>query len=462
MGIRSTLDDVIKVADKLGYEVLDEKYVNSTTKMDFKCKKCGTVKNISFKNLSQYNYKTTSPCNKCKINPKKLTFEQIKQYVEIDSKSNCKLLETKESYKEKTWIQPKMALCKIYIQCSCGESYSISFNTFKSNKQFICPECSYKISGKKSRFSYEEVKNYIEIESNSSCKLLSEEYNGNHSKLHIRCSCGNSFYREFATFKGTPSREGVHRCKKCTGATIKYTTEQINDELNKYDIELLSEYKNFNGGLLVKYSCGFTINRSLSKIKSSLYKCPHCIKSGYGRDTEQLKREINDITNGEYELLSEYKTMNDKVTIVHKKCGNIYENTPHHFLDGGNRCPKCSISKGEKHIDDYLKINNIKNFPQYEYNDLLGIKGGRLRFDFAIFENNNLKFLLEYDGEFHYFPILGQAKLDRQQEHDRRKDAYCKLHNIDLLRIPYWKFDNIENILNEKLNIKQNIKELSA
>ena len=50
---------------------------------------------------------------------------------------------------------------------------------------------------------------------------------------------------------------------------------------------------------------------------------------------------------------------------------------------------------------------------------------------------------------------MGQARLDRQQEHDRRKDEYCKLHDIDLLRIPYWEFDNIDKILNEKLNIKE-------
>ena len=452
MSKKSTLEDVIRVADKLGFEVLDKEYIDSSTKMNFKCKKCGTIKCISFKNLSQYTNRKTNPCIKCKINPRKLTFEQIKKYIEIDSNSNCKLLETKESYKEKTWVQPKMALCKIDIQCSCGDKYSISFNTFKSNKQFICPKCSYKISGKKSRYSYEEVKNYIEVESNSGCKLLSKEYKDYHSKLHIKCSCGNDFYRAFCEFKGTKNRKGVHKCKKCTGATIKYTTEQITKELGKHDIKLLSEYKNYSEELLVEYNCGFTTNRSLANIIVSEYKCPHCTRKGYGRDTERLMQEIYDITNGEYELLSEYKTMNDKVTILHKECGNKYEVTPHHFLDGGNRCPKCSISKGEKYIDDYFKLNKINNIPQYEYKDLVGLGGLPLKFDFAIFDNdNNLIFLLEYDGEFHYFPINGQLALKKQQEHDRRKDEYCKLHNIDLLRIPYWESDIIEEILNEKL-----------
>ena len=117
-------------------------------------------------------------------------------------------------------------------------------------------------------------------------------------------------------------------------------------------------------------------------------------------------------------------------------------------------CPQCNSSKGERYIYNYFKVNKINFIQQYEYAELVGIGNYPLKFDFAVFEDNNLKFLLEYDGEFHYLPIKGQKALDKQQEHDRRKDEYCKLHNIDLLRIPYWDFDIIEEIIDEKLSIK--------
>ena len=42
-------------------------------------------------------------------------------------------------------------------------------------------------------------------------------------------------------------------------------------------------------------------------------------------------------------------------------------------------------------------------------------------------------------------------KLKKQQEHDKIKDNYCKDKNINLLRIPYWEFNNIENILKDTL-----------
>lgn len=36
---------------------------------------------------------------------------------------------------------------------------------------------------------------------------------------------------------------------------------------------------------------------------------------------------------------------------------------------------------------------------------------------------------------------------------DRIKNKYAKKYGWNLIRIPYWEFDNIETILNEKLKI---------
>lgn len=38
-----------------------------------------------------------------------------------------------------------------------------------------------------------------------------------------------------------------------------------------------------------------------------------------------------------------------------------------------------------------------------------------------------------------------------QKIRDEIKNKYCKQNNINLLRIPYWEFDNIENILTKNL-----------
>jgi hypothetical protein len=51
---------------------------------------------------------------------------------------------------------------------------------------------------------------------------------------------------------------------------------------------------------------------------------------------------------------------------------------------------------------------------------------------------------------------MGEERLKKQQEHDRRKDKYCLDNNIKLIRIPFWDFDNLDTILNNIL-INNNI-----
>lgn len=76
---------------------------------------------------------------------------------------------------------------------------------------------------------------------------------------------------------------------------------------------------------------------------------------------------------------------------------------------------------------------------QYTFSDLLGVGGGRLRFDFAIFLNNQLDCLIEYNGLQHYEKPQGKwgEAWETLIENDRRKQEYCKTHNIPLKIIKY-------------------------
>ena len=68
-------------------------------------------------------------------------------------------------------------------------------------------------------------------------------------------------------------------------------------------------------------------------------------------------------------------------------------------------CGCRKISKGEEQIQKFLDRNNIIYKSQYTFQDLKS-SSNTLSFDFAIFDNyNKLKFLIEYQGEQHYFPV---------------------------------------------------------
>ena len=61
---------------------------------------------------------------------------------------------------------------------------------------------------------------------------------------------------------------------------------------------------------------------------------------------------------------------------------------------------------------------------------------------------------IEYDGEQHFnencFGLSSEEFTDLKRR-DEIKTQFCKNNDIKLIRIPYFEFDNIDNILNELL-----------
>lgn len=122
-------------------------------------------------------------------------------------------------------------------------------------------------------------------------------------------------------------------------------------------------------------------------------------------------------------------------------CGNIIIARLNNIRSGKTLSCGCLKSKGEEKIASILRKANIDFQQQYSFKDLKGPNDGLLRFDFAIFKNNKLIKLIEYQGEFHYqSPPNGWTDV---RNSDEIKQKYCEENKISLLLIPYWEFDNI-------------------
>lgn len=124
-----------------------------------------------------------------------------------------------------------------------------------------------------------------------------------------------------------------------------------------------------------------------------------------------------------------------------------------HSRSNGRGCSQCNEKKGEEAISNYLSVHSLHFSKQKRFDDC---KFKRLlSFDFAIYnDNNQLKCLIEYDGNQHFKPIEyfgGEKAFKLQQKKDKIKDDYCAANNIPLIRIPYTEFKNIDNILTERL-----------
>lgn len=98
-------------------------------------------------------------------------------------------------------------------------------------------------------------------------------------------------------------------------------------------------------------------------------------------------------------------------------------------------------SRAEIKIEEILEMSGLKYEEEYIFPGLNSENGRPLRFDFAIFDDdNNLEFLIEYQGRQHYeasSKFGGKRGLYQQQHNDNKKRRFCALHNICLVEIPY-------------------------
>ena len=101
-------------------------------------------------------------------------------------------------------------------------------------------------------------------------------------------------------------------------------------------------------------------------------------------------------------------------------------------------------SKRELFIENILKEKNVKYKHQYDFDDCRD--KALLKFDFALLDDNDEAiYIIEYDGEHHFFPIDlwgGEKSFQGVQRRDNIKNEYCSNHSIPMLRIPYWHSDD--------------------
>lgn len=322
----------------------------------------------------------------------------------------------------------------------CGYEWKIKPNSFLNDKR--CPKCSQKLHYTTESFKekvYELTKNEYEVLGN---------YKNNYTKILIKHNkCDYEWYVTPHSFLSG------HRCPKCAGLLF-YTTESFKEkvkELSNDTYEVLGEYINNKTKIKIRHKiCSYIWDVSPGQFLHKLC-CPKCAKN-IKRTTEQFKQEVYNLVGNEYEVLGEYKNRHKKILIKHNYCNHIYEVQPNHFLHG-RRCPICSKnSKGEFKIKKYLTENNFDFKEEYTFNDCKNKMP--LQFDFIVYLNNNKFILIEFDGLHHYEPIErfgGVKTLEYTQQNDQIKNDYCKQNNIPLLRIPYWEYNNIEQILKNYL-----------
>ena len=132
------------------------------------------------------------------------------------------------------------------------------------------------------------------------------------------------------------------------------------------------------------------------------------------------------------------------------ECGKIITVKGDHLRQRNQLSCGCLSSKGETIIADLLSQNNYQFITQYRFDDFVSEYNNiPYRFDFAIFQNNKLSYLIEYDGEQHYnyqtnsTSWNSKENFEKTQILDNKKNSYCFNNNIPLIRIPYYIRDQL-------------------
>lgn len=125
------------------------------------------------------------------------------------------------------------------------------------------------------------------------------------------------------------------------------------------------------------------------------------------------------------------------------ECGQQKDIRQDALLSGSTISCGCLKSRGNEKVAKILRDAGIDFIPEYSPPNM----EGRKRFDFAVLENGNVAYFIEYDGILHSeYSNSGwdtEERFKRTQTSDKIKNEYCRVNSIPLIRIPYTKFDRL-------------------
>lgn len=257
----------------------------------------------------------------------------------------------------------------------------------------------------------------------------------------------------------------------------------LNPENLPPEIEIEGQRENLKGleffNILILYPCGFNSDGR------TVYVCKCFCGNYFIASGKNIKRGNTKSCNCLHRSKIVQRNLESGKDIIGTKQGLLYiesiagfqeTRTPGHkelmvncICDCGRKCVKqatyirtgdtrsCGVclnhSIGERIIQNFLEENKIDYRHEYSFSDLTTENGYPMRFDFCIMKNNQIDFLLEYDGNIHFKESIKESGWLTEEEYkirvqrDEKKNNYCLTNNIKLVRINYK--ENLQERLEE-------------
>ena len=291
---------------------------------------------------------------------------------------------------------------------------------------------------------------------------------GSHVKIGFTCDfCEEDFYiTAHNYYKNKHLSFGEYKCSKCYQKNISHfsqneRTEYIYNKVlivcQRYGYNLLtSKEQMLNVNSIIEYECpkhGKKARRAHLFVYGD-HICPDCNKEDKRLSVQYVSKAIRD--KGSFLMNpNDYQgTTISNLNVLCVNCGGFFITSYNSFMCTRGKdaqcCPNCvkTRSMGEVRIAKYLKDHNIQYVAQKTFKDCVDSK--RLPFDFYIPKYN---LIIEFDGKQHFEPISFTNLISSKdtykyvKKHDAIKTMYCFTHGINIIRIPYYDYNQIEKKL---------------
>jgi hypothetical protein len=340
-------------------------------------------------------------------------------------------------------VEYKNSQSKVLIICKAhGIFKQIPANHIRKNNPRGCPNCA-----KNKKLTTETFIEKAKKIHGDKYDYSLVEYGGANKKIKIICPKHGVFKQ-----KGFLHLQ-KYGCQIC-GNSVKLTTKTFIKKArrihgNRYDYSLV-EYKNSH--LKIKIICSIhgvfeqKPNNHLSG--QNCNKCGEIVRSNNIILNAKITftKKVKKIHSDKYDYsLVKYVNNRSKIDIICPEHG-VFQQKPNSHLSG-HGCPDCNISKGELKIKEILDKKNINYEFQKSFDNCKNYNNKKFKFDFYLPKQN---ILIEYDGKHHFEPLKYFGGLDSFKiikEYDSIKNDYAKNNNIKLIRIPYYKYKNINKLL---------------
>ena len=202
-------------------------------------------------------------------------------------------------------------------------------------------------------------------------------------------------------------------------------------------------------------------NKKFKKVLSTMLRtaesgCDECYKERMRRDfaftTEEFIIRLKQ-AHPDLELIGEYINSTTPIRIYCSTHDCEFQTTPVDILNRVSCCPKSFKTYKEEVMCSLIESWGYSIDRQHSFDSCRDVN--LLKFDCYLMDFNTV---IEYDGENHYFPVKYGAqswedavkKHEYTKKHDEIKNNFCIENNVNIIRVPYFEFENMDSFLFDK------------